>query len=222
MEGGKKNALRAYGYWAGINLIVFALLFPLADAVAEWRGGAWKIYFDFELRTALMPQFILPYHSMSILFLLPPFLLNASEMAVLGKRVLVATLLGCATFLIMPAQLGFVRVMPDGMLYQRMFAGIFLLDGTHNLVPSLHVVYASLSIYSYSQAVRRSGARVLLWLWWCLIVSATLLVHQHHLADVVSGLALAFLLCCWDPSTRVSRRSAKTQKTGIPADETAA
>ena len=57
MEIEKKSALWAYAYWAGINLVVFSLLFPLADALAEWRGGSWKIYFDFELRIPLLEQF---------------------------------------------------------------------------------------------------------------------------------------------------------------------
>ena len=128
-------------------------------------GWILEIYFDFELRIPLIPQFILPYHSMSVLFLLPPLFLSATETAILGRRVLVATLLGCAAFLVIPAELGFIRVMPDGFLYQRMFEGIFLVDGTHNLVPSLHVVYASLCVYSYSRAVPAFGARALLWLW---------------------------------------------------------
>jgi membrane-associated phospholipid phosphatase len=56
----------------------------------------------------------------------------------------------------------------------------------YNMVPSLHV---ALSVCCVAIFVRRATAfgRVLLWSWAAAIALSTLLTHQHHVIDAVTG-----------------------------------
>jgi membrane-associated phospholipid phosphatase len=63
----------------------------------------------------------------------------------------------------------------------------------HNLVPSLHVVFSALILFSIIQTSKMPIARIALWGWLLLLCVSTLLVHQHHLLDVAAGLTLAML-----------------------------
>jgi len=88
--------------------------------------------------------------------------------------------------------LGFSRYLPEEHFYRQLFQGIFSIDLPFNLVPSLHVVYStSICLAIASRASHRVQA--FLWCWLALLVASTLLVHQHHLLDVVAGLLLAVL-----------------------------
>jgi membrane-associated phospholipid phosphatase len=49
-------------------------------------------------------------------------------------------------------------------------------------------------LLAYGTHTRSAWGKVLWGLWLLGIASSTLLIHQHHLLDVVSGLGLAFLL----------------------------
>ena len=193
---------RTYGRWAGANLLVFGVLYPSVNWLTGMRPSTFGLYLDAERAIPFLPAWIWLYLSINLLFLLPPLFMRASEMPLLGKRMLAATVAGCVIFLLLPARLGFERVVPDGGLYRSMFGGLFQADGPHNLVPSLHVTYASLCILSL-QAGARGGLRRAAWgAWLVAIVASTVLVHQHHLLDVASGLLLAAVIRCGMPATR--------------------
>ena len=82
---------------------------------------------------------------------------------------------------------------PAEPLYASAFSALFGVDKPHNLMPSLHVVFSCLILF-----MCRDGAnvvlRVLLFVWVVLIVASTVLVHQHHLIDALTGLAVVMLL----------------------------
>lgn len=191
---------RTYGRWAGLNLAVFGVLYPLANWLTGVRASTWGLYLDAERTLPFLPAWIWAYLSINVLFLLPPLFMRASDMPLLGRRMLAATLSGCVVFLLLPARLGFDRIVPDDGLYHSVFGGLFRADGPHNLVPSLHVTYASLCILSF-QAAARGWLRRAAWsLWLVAIMASTVLVHQHHLLDVASGLLLAVAICRWMPA----------------------
>ena len=103
---------------------------------------------------------------------------------------MVMTLLGGVIFFLFPAQLGFVRQVPESPLYRTMYTTLFALDHPHNLVPSLHVAWSCAAVLAIIRHTGR-GLTLLFLLWLVLIVLSVLLVHQHHVADVVTGLLLA-------------------------------
>lgn len=136
-----------------------------------------------------MAEFIWFYLSMYLLFALPPFFLQPLELKRLGIELLVATAVAGVVFVIFPVKLGFERVTPDDPLYGRIYAAVFSIDKPFNLVPSLHVVYTCAIALSIGRRMREYSRGILL-LWATLISLSTLLVHQHHLLDVVSALLL--------------------------------
>jgi len=127
------------------------------------------------------------------LFLLPLFLLPASHIPALGKQLIVGTLASGVIFLILPTDLGFARVVPLDAVYANFYTTIFGLDGPHNLVPSLHVVWSSAIILACVD-VTRQPSRTVLYVWLAVIVMSTILVHQHHIADVFAAALLVIPL----------------------------
>ena len=76
------------------------------------------------------------------------------------------------------------------------WAGLFhladRLNLDYDLVPSLHVALSVACITAFCIHTRVIG-RTLLWIWAAAIALSTLLTHQHHVIDVVTGWFLATL-----------------------------
>lgn len=130
------------------------------------------------------------YCSFYLIILMPVLFLPRREHRQLALTFMVMTLLGGVIFFLFPAQLGFVRQVPESPLYRTMYTTLFALDHPHNLVPSLHVAWSCAAVLAIIRHTGR-GLTLLFLLWLVLIVLSVLLVHQHHVADVVTGLLLA-------------------------------
>ena len=96
-----------------------------------------------ELAIPFVPQFIWAYLSMYVLFFLPLIFIPTARMPALGKQLIAGTLISAVLFLLLPAELGFVRNGSGAAPYAALYAGIFGIDHPFNLVPSLHVIYAT-------------------------------------------------------------------------------
>lgn len=185
---------RTYGRWAGLNLLVFGVLYPLTNWLTGLRD-TYGLYLEIEKTIPFLPGWIWVYLSINILFVLPPLLMRAADMPLLGKRMLVATFMASLIFLLLPARLGFDRVVPPEGIFHSVFRILHQADGPHNVMPSLHVTYAALCIRSFQAAATRFLVRTAWGLWLTAIMASTLLVHQHHLLDVLTGLLLAAGIC---------------------------
>jgi membrane-associated phospholipid phosphatase len=179
-----------WGFWVGV---AFFSVYPATNWLTSLRTGHHALYFREELQIPFVPSFIWLYMSMYLLFLTPPFFLNPSELRKLAKELIGATVISGALFLAFPARLGFPRTLPDDEFYRSLYAGLFSVDHPFNLAPSLHVVYTTAIIFAIIIRLR-VVFRHLLFAWLILIVSSTILVHQHHLLDVASGIVLAILM----------------------------
>ena len=115
------------------------------------------------------------------------------ELARLGKQLIAGTLIAGVLFLLFPAALGFERTLPDVIPYDRLFGVIFNIDHPHNLVPSLHVVFSTCILLAISDRAK-GWFYGLLMVWLIAIMASTLLVHQHHLLDIIAGLGLTVML----------------------------
>ena len=198
---------KAYLSWVGVITVVFIAVYPTINWFTETRAHRYRLYLPFELDIPLAPLFIWAYLSMYALFLMPLFMVSAERMQALGKQLAAGTILCGIVFLLLPADLGFLREVPSQPLYASIFSGLFGVDRPHNLMPSLHVVFSCLILF-----MCREGAnvilRVLLFVWVVLIVASTVLVHQHHLIDALTGLAVTLLL------RRYIRPKARSQPPG--------
>jgi membrane-associated phospholipid phosphatase len=175
--------------WGSVIGIVFFAIYPASNWLTSQRTGLWHLYFENELSIPFLPQFVWLYLSMYLLFALPPFFVPAHAASRVAKQ-LVAGCAACGLlFLIFPAVLGFERTLPPAAPYRQIFRAIHSVDAPHNLVPSLHVVFSSVIALACARFARLPF-RWLLWVWLGLIVLSTVLVHQHHLIDVLAALLL--------------------------------
>ncbi len=188
-----KEVWRIYGAWAFWVGIAFFSVYPTCNWVAAQRSETYPLYLQAELDIPLVPWFFWAYISMYVLFLLPPFLLKSNQLNRLGKQLVVVTVLSGVIFLLVPTQLGFERVLPQGQFYQKLFTQLFTIDLPHNLVPSLHVVFSAAITFALLEGIASREAKIALWLWLALLCLSTLLVHQHHVLDVIGGLLIAVL-----------------------------
>jgi membrane-associated phospholipid phosphatase len=185
--------MAVFALWGLFIGIVFFGIYPASNWLSSRRADLWHLYLEQELSIPFVPQFVWLYLSMYLLFVLPPFFVPTHAVARVGKQ-LIAGCVACGLlFLLLPAALGFERVLPPDEPYRRIFQGIHEVDAPHNLVPSLHVVFTAVIALACAHFAREPF-RCLLWAWLVLIVSSTVLVHQHHLIDVLAALLLVALV----------------------------
>ncbi len=179
--------------WGLIIGIVFFSIYPASNWLTAKRGDLWHLYLESELSIPFVPQFVWVYLSMYLLFAMPPLFVPAHAAAAVGKQ-LIAGCVACGLlFLIFPAVLGFERALPPNAPYHQIFKAIHDIDAPHNLVPSLHVVFSTVIALACANFAR-PAFRWLLWAWLLVIVASTILVHQHHLIDVLAALLLVAVL----------------------------
>jgi membrane-associated phospholipid phosphatase len=194
--------LRIYGCWSAGLTITFLVVYGGLNAWTARRAFRLPLYADWELAIPRVPEAVLIYVSIQLLFLLPLWLLNIARIHALGRAMLTAILVAGALFAVLPGELGFDRALPNSWLAP-LYGIVFLLDGPHNLFPSLHVGLSGLVLLFLARDAR-VGCRGAYATWWLLLCASVVLTHQHHLLDVAGGVALA--LVCYrlsgDPALR--------------------
>ncbi len=171
-----------------LNLILFLLIYVPTNRFDH--DLYFKLYFLWELQVPFIEWMIIPYHFLNLLFLLPFFLLPKNAIKILGASFALCTLFAGICYAVIPAELGYERMIPDGLLAP-LYKYLYLLIEPTNLVPSLHVTYVTLYYISCVSFFRKMVTRMVYTLLIVLIISSTLFTHQHHLVDVISGILLA-------------------------------
>lgn len=182
-----------YSFWSFWIGVAFFGVYPTMNWITSLRPARLHLYFPAELAIPFIPQFIWVYLSMYVLFLMPLLFVPVARMPALGKQLIAGSLISAALFLLLPAELGFVRTVPARAPYAAIYAGVFGVDRPYNLVPSLHVIYSSAIVLACA-GFARPAARAGLLLWLVVIVASTVFVHQHHLLDVAAALAIVYFL----------------------------
>lgn len=182
---------KTYWFWFLWISVAFVAVYPTCNWITSRRGELLQLYLEAELAIPFVPAFAWPYLSLYAVFFVPPFLLESDVMSRLGKALVAVTLLGGVVFLLLPAELGFERVVPTDPLYAALFERLFLVDHPHNLVPSLHVAFSGLILFTLMHYVESLMAKALFGAWLVLLCVSTVFVHQHHLLDIATGLLVA-------------------------------
>ena len=94
--------------------------------------------------------------------------------------------------LLIPAQLAYGPPEDPGV-WQPLFHFADRLNLDYNLVPSLHVALSFVCIELFALRANTTGKN-LLRAWGGLIAASTILTHQHHLLDAVTGWLLAVMV----------------------------
>ena len=190
--------------WAAFLTFLFLAVYLSCNWITSQRADPYRLWFDWELEIPFVPAMVWVYLSLFVTFFLPMFALREPALNVLCKRLAFAVVVSGFLFLLLPAQLGFER--PAEVSGQAAaFRLVYLFDLPHNLVPSLHVSWSALILGSL-RAVSPPWARRLLEAWFLLLCTAAVLVHQHHLLDLLGGMLVAWAACYAVGSDRASFR----------------
>ena len=188
--------------WPGWDYLGYAL--RLATALAVWwlivyhgadywtglRAHRVRVHFDAELAIPFAPAFIIAYLSLNLVFVLAPFVLRRRrDLQALALAWASVTAVGGIGFLLVPAEPAYPS--RDAGAWSGLFHVSRMMALRYNMVPSLHVALSCVCLAAY--ASRRSGVvRLSLGVWGAAIALSTLLTHQHHVIDVITGLILAW------------------------------
>lgn len=154
------------------------------------RHDVGVFYFAWERAIPFVPFMILPYLSIDLFFVAAPFLFrDAGGLRIFVRRVALVLMIAGFCFLAVPLRFAFAREQAGGSL-GALFDWFRGLDGPDNLFPSLH---AGLLVFLIDADARhlRGPIRGVVLGWFRLIALSPLLTHQHHVIDILGGLALA-------------------------------
>ena len=178
----------------GVLFVLFATVYGTCNWITAQRGDVQRFYFDWELGIPFVPAMVCVYLSLIVTFVLPMFCLRGPALVILSRRLGWGTVLAGLAFLLLPASLGFER-RTEVPGWEAVFDLLHLVDHPHNLVPSMHIIWSGL-ILGTLRAASSAWARRLFEAWFALICVSVVLVHQHHLIDVFSGM-LAAVAVAW-------------------------
>jgi len=168
----------------------FAWVYAGADVLTSHRAARVRLYFSQELSIPFVPESVVVFITLYLLFLAAPFILRERNdffaLAMTGNLVILVSGFG---FLLIPAQLGYPAPKDLGV-FPRLFGLVDRLNLTYDLVPSLPAALSTLCVAAFASKANQTW-KFFLWIWAVAIAVSGLLMHQHHVIDVVAGIALA-------------------------------
>jgi membrane-associated phospholipid phosphatase len=171
---------------------LFAAVYFPVNWLTSLRTDNHRLYLDRELAIPFVPEMIYVYASLLLLLLLPAFTLTRPQLTALARALVTTLFVAAAVYLLLPADPGFDRPghVPG---YDAVYRALYALELPHNLVPSLHIASSALFILAVRNNLSSAWSRNGLVLWGILLCLSVLLIHQHHILDVISGLLLGYL-----------------------------
>jgi membrane-associated phospholipid phosphatase len=171
---------------------LFAVVYFGTNWISSRRTGNYRLFFDWELAIPFVPEMIYVYASLLVLVLLPAVALTERQLSALARALVITLFSAAAIFLLVPTDLGFQR--PEYVPgYDAVYQALYAIELPHNLVPSLHIASTTLLIATILTNTSSLLGRFGLIAWSVLICASVLLVHQHHVLDVISGLLLGLI-----------------------------
>ena len=176
-------------------LLALPVLTSLGYSAVSALSSTWHATIPSAYRTVvdehipLIPWMIFPYLSLGAFCLLPAWICPSGSFLRLLRAALATTLIAYAIFLLYPLMIE--RPPPETTsAWAALFIQLHALDAPHNVLPSLHVAYVTLVGCA-------GGVRSLpVILWGLAIIASTVLIGQHQVLDVASGILLA-VVCWW-------------------------
>ena len=185
----------------GLNSLAFLLCYVLANAWAQQQLTVRNVALAWDAHIPFLPWMVLPYASSGLFFCAAFFLVHSPDaLRVLSQRLLLATGIAGAIFVLLPLQFGWPRPMVASPALAALYQGLELVDRPYNQLPSLHIAYCLLFWTSLCHRLTSPWARVTLGGWLVLTATSTLFTYQHHLLDVAGGLLLGWVcIACIPP-----------------------
>ena len=171
---------------SAVNGVWFAVMYGGCDWITAQRSLRVPVYLPHELSIPLVPGAVLVYMSIYALFAAGPFIIrDRREFAGLILGLALATFIGGIGFLLLPAYDAFAPPTELG-IWKGLFEFADRLNLDYNNVPSLHVALSVACVAAFARRAPAPG-RAVLWSWAGAIALSTVLTHQHHIIDVLTG-----------------------------------
>ena len=189
-----QTRIKALFKWGLIGAFTCSGIYLGTNEIAAQRTSFYQLYFEFEREIPMVPWMIHIYNSFHILLFMNFLIIkDPLKIKAIAISLISSSAIASVFFLLLPAELGFSRT-ENIQGYEFWYNALHWLDHPHNLVPSLHITFSALSAYVISTEMGSMFLRLIFLLWFLLICSSIVLVHQHHLIDIVSGFVLAVLV----------------------------
>jgi membrane-associated phospholipid phosphatase len=188
-----------------------------ADWVTGLRSERARIHLDAELKIPFVPEFIFAYRSLDLLLFFSPFVLRTrDEIRALVLALFIVTGIAGVCFLLLPAEPAYAPHAVHGF-WSDIFAFNQQIVLRYNMVPSLHVALSTVALAAYGTN-RGVWGRGLLAAWGLGIALSTLLTHQHHVLDVVTGFLLGWAAYHLVYLRRLHARAARIDRASPSSD----
>ncbi len=180
--------------WFIVVLAAYLLIYYPCNSYAASQAKHYRLYTSWELAIPLVPPMIIIYLSYVTVFFFLVFVIKTPEaIKGLALSMLAMMVISGVIFFFFPGQLGYQRP-ADVPGYNTLFKLLYTIDQPHNLFPSLHVSFAYLSILAMMRQTQNKRFHLALKIWFAVVCASVILVHQHHLFDIVSGMLLSWVV----------------------------
>jgi membrane-associated phospholipid phosphatase len=179
-----------------VNMIAFALCYPLANLLAQRNGVTAELVLEFERALPFLAWTAIPYMTSALFWILSFSLVRTDDgLRMLSQRMLLATAVATLFFVLYPLTFSWQRPPIDSAFLSFLFTLQMLVDLPYNQFPSLHVAFAVIHWQALRDVPRSRFVRGALAAWLILLVCSTVLTYQHHVLDIAGGLVLG-IVCC--------------------------
>ena len=194
--GPRKPQLRVFLEYLGlasIFLVTFVSVYGFTNARASTfqREDLLVLYHPLELEIPFLPSWFVIYMSIGFMLWTPLFFCPVHR----WRRFFIAqmlTIFGAGFFFyFFPFDCGFVRTIPSDSVWTGFLEEFYSYDHPHNLVPSLHIGFCT-GVLLWIRADLEGRWYYFFHIWALAIYASVLFTHQHHVIDIVTGVALSW------------------------------
>lgn len=183
------------GWGNAVICIVLAVAGYFINNVYDWLNhgpAVWILRTPLDDALPVIKPFVVPYVSLNyvVYFSLVVFLLFRTKIFQSAALTMIMAWL-VSYFFYFFFQTEVIRPVLTGTdLFTRMIQNVYAGDNPFNDFPSLHTSISTIIAIYWFRLDRRAG--IVASIWTAFVIASTVLIKQHYLADVASGLLLAF------------------------------